>query len=87
MISESHLRHRSQQEVLDGPIHDVRIGDRPHVPHVLVLSCDEKRQNQALNRTQPGLPMMRGRAGTVTHDYKRHGRTTLFAALNTLDCS
>jgi len=51
----------------------------------LVLSCDEKSQIQALNRTQPGLPMKRGRAGTVTHDYKRHGTTTLFAALNTLD--
>jgi transposase len=53
--------------------------------HALVLSCDEKSQIQALNRTQPGLPMKRGRAGTHTHDYKRHGTTTLFAALNTLD--
>ena len=53
--------------------------------HALVLSCDEKSQIQALNRTQPGLPMKTGRAGTVTHDYKRHGTTTLFAALNTLD--
>jgi transposase len=53
----------------------------------LVLSCDEKSQIQALNRTQPGLPMKRGRAGTATHDYKRHGTTTLFAALNTLDGS
>jgi transposase len=53
--------------------------------HALVLSCDEKSQIQALNRTQPGLPMKRGRAGTYTHDYKRHGTTTLFAALNTLD--
>ena len=51
----------------------------------LVLSCDEKSQIQALNRTQPGLPMKAGRAGTFTHDYKRHGTTTLFAALNTLD--
>jgi transposase len=51
----------------------------------LVLSCDEKSQIQALNRTQPGLPMKRGRSGTVTHDYKRNGTTTLFAALNTLD--
>jgi hypothetical protein len=51
----------------------------------LVLSCDEKSQIQALNRTQPGLPMKRGRAGTMTHDYKRNGTTTLFAALNTLD--
>ncbi len=55
--------------------------------HALVLSCDEKSQIQALNRTQPGLPIKRGRAGTVTHDYKRHGTTTLFAALNTLDGS
>jgi len=55
--------------------------------HALVLSCDEKSQIQALNRTQPGLPMKRGRAGTTTHDYKRHGTTTLFAALNTLDGS
>jgi transposase len=53
--------------------------------HALVLSCDEKSQIQALNRTQPGLPMKPGRAGTFTHDYKRHGTTTLFAALNTLD--
>jgi len=50
----------------------------------IVLSCDEKSQIQALNRTQPGFPMKRGRAGTMTHDYKRHGTTTLFAALNTL---
>jgi len=53
--------------------------------HSLVLSCDEKSQIQALNRTQPGLPMKAGRAGTFTHDYKRHGTTTLFAAMNTLD--
>ncbi len=51
----------------------------------LVLSIDEKSQIQALDRTQPGLPMKRGRAGTMTHDYKRHGTTTLFAALNVLD--
>jgi transposase len=42
-------------------------------------------QIQALDRTQPGLPMKKGRAGTITHDYKRHGVTTLFAALNVLD--
>lgn len=53
--------------------------------HALVLSVDEKSQIQALDRTQPGLPMKRGRAGTMTHDYKRHGTTTLFAALNVLD--
>jgi transposase len=51
----------------------------------LVLSVDEKSQIQALDRTQPSLPMKRGRAGTMTHDYKRNGTTTLFAALNTLD--
>jgi transposase len=53
--------------------------------HAIVLSIDEKSQIQALDRTQPGLPMKKGRAGTMTHDYKRHGTTTLFAALNTLD--
>jgi len=53
--------------------------------HALVLSVDEKSQIQALDRTQPGLPMKRGRCGTMTHDYKRHGTTTLFAALNVLD--
>ena len=47
----------------------------------LVFSTDEKSQVQALNRTQPGLPMKRGRAGTMTHDYKRNGTTTLFAAM------
>ncbi|TPQ43093.1 IS630 family transposase [Cupriavidus pinatubonensis] len=55
--------------------------------HALVFSCDEKSQIQALDRTQPGLPMKRGRGQTITHDYKRHGVTTLFAALNTLDGS
>ena len=53
----------------------------------LVLSVDEKSQIQALDRTQPGLPLKKGRAGTLTHDYKRHGTTTLFAALNLLDGS
>src|SRR5712672_1483617 len=52
--------------------------------HAVVLSVDEKSQIQALDRTQPGLPMKKGRAGTMTHDYKRHGTTTLFAALNVL---
>jgi transposase len=47
-----------------------------------VLCVDEKSQIQALDRTQPGLPMKKGRAGTMTHDYKRHGTTTLFAALD-----
>ena len=53
--------------------------------HALVLCCDEKSQVQALERTQPGLPLKKGRAQTMTHDYKRHGTTTLFAALNVLD--
>jgi transposase len=53
--------------------------------HSLVLSVDEKSQIQALDRTQPGLPLKKGRAGTMTHDYVRHGTTTLYAALNVLD--
>jgi transposase len=51
----------------------------------LVLCVDEKSQIQALDRTQPGLPMKKGRCGTMTHDYVRHGTTTLFAALNVLE--
>ena len=50
----------------------------------VVLCMDEKSQIQALDRTQPSLPLKKGRAGTMTHDYKRHGTTTLFAALNVL---
>lgn len=50
-----------------------------------VICVDEKSQIQALDRTQPGLPMKKGRCGTMTHDYKRHGTTSLFAALNVLD--
>jgi transposase len=53
--------------------------------HAVVLSIDEKSQIQALDRTQPGLPLKPGRCGTMTHDYKRHGTTTLFAALNVLE--
>ena len=53
----------------------------------VVLCVDEKSQIQALDRTQASLPMKRGRAGTMTHDYKRNGTTTLFAALSTLDGS
>jgi transposase len=53
--------------------------------HTLVFCCDEKSQVQALDRTQPGLPLKKGRAETMTHDYKRNGTTTLFAALNVLD--
>lgn len=51
----------------------------------LVLCVDEKSQIQALDRTQPGLPMKKGRCGTMTHDYKRNGTMTLFAALSMLD--
>jgi transposase len=51
----------------------------------VVLCVDEKSQIQALQRTQPGLPMKKGRCGTLTHDYKRNGTTTLFAALNVLE--
>ena len=51
----------------------------------LVLCVDEKSQIQALERTQPGLPLKPGRCGTFTHDYQRHGTTTLFAALNVLE--
>src|SRR6266702_509846 len=51
--------------------------------HALVLSIDEKSQIQALDRTQPGLPLKKGRGATMTHDYKRNGTTTLFAALDT----
>src|SRR5271170_989209 len=53
--------------------------------HAVVLSVDEKSQIQALDRTQPGLPMKKGRCATMTHDYKRHGTTTLFAALDILE--
>ena len=53
--------------------------------HAVVLSVDEKSPIQALDRTQPGLPLKPGKAGTMTHDYIRHGTTTLFAALNVLD--
>ena len=53
--------------------------------HSLVLSVDEKSQIQVLDRSQPGLPMKKGRAETMTHDYIRHGTTTLFAVLNVLD--
>lgn len=50
--------------------------------HAVVFSCDEKSQIQALDRTQPGLPIKKGRCGTMTHDYKRNGTTSLFAALD-----
>ena len=53
--------------------------------HAIVLSVDEKSQIQALDRTQPGLPLKKGRAATMTHDYKRNGTTTLFAAFDVLE--
>jgi transposase len=53
--------------------------------HALVLCADEKSQIQALDRTQPSLPLKKGRCGTMTHDYKRNGTTTLFAALNVME--
>jgi hypothetical protein len=53
--------------------------------HAVVLSIEEKSQSQALDRTQLGLPMKKGRAGTMIHDYKRHGTTTLFVALDVLE--
>jgi transposase len=62
------------------------VGLYMHPPaHAIVLSVDEKSQIQALERTQPGLPPREGRPATATHDYERHGTTTLFAALNVLD--
>lgn len=65
-------------------VHDV-VGHYVSPPaHAVVLSVDEKSQIQALDRTQPGLPLKKGRGPTMTHDYKRHGTTTLFAALNVL---
>jgi DDE superfamily endonuclease/Homeodomain-like domain len=60
----------------------------PHVDppaHAVVLSVDEKSQIQALDRAQPGLPLKRGRCGTMTHDYKRHGTNTLFATFDVLE--
>lgn len=66
-------------------LHDI-VGLYVNPPdRALVLCVDEKSQIQALDRTQPGLPLKRGRCGTMTHDYKRHGTTTLFAALSMLD--
>ena len=53
--------------------------------HAVVVSIDEKSQIQALDRTQPGLPLKRGKCATMTHDYKRNGTTTLFAALSVLE--
>jgi transposase len=75
----------SNDRLFSEKLHDI-VGlylDPPE--HALVLCCDEKSQIQALDRTQPGLPLKKGRCQTMTHDYKRNGTTTLFAALNMLD--
>lgn len=82
-LSETFKLSRDPQFV--DKLHDI-VGLYLNPPErALVFSCDEKSQIQALDRTQPGLPMKPGRAGTMTHDYKRNGTTTLFAALNVLD--
>jgi transposase len=76
---------RSKDPAFAEKVEDI-VGLYMHPPaHAVVLSIDEKSQIQALDRTQPGLPLKPGKAGTWTHDYKRHGTTTLFAALNVLD--
>ena len=80
----AHLQ-RSTDPAFAAKVEDI-VGLYMHPPaHAVVLSIDEKSQIQALDRTQPGLPMKPGKCGTMTHDYKRHGTTTLFAAFNTLD--
>lgn len=77
----------SQDPHFQDKLEDV-VGLYLHPPeHAVVLCVDEKSQIQALDRTQPGLPMKKGRCGTLTHDYKRHGTTTLFAALNVAEGS
>jgi len=76
---------RSKDPAFAEKVEDI-VGLYMHPPaHAVVLSIDEKSQIQALDRTQPGLPLKPGKAGTMTHDYKRHGTTTLFAAFNVLD--
>jgi transposase len=76
---------RSNDPAFAEKVEDI-VGLYMHPPaHAVVLSIDEKSQIQALDRTQPGLPLKPGKAGTMTHDYKRHGTTTLFAAFNVLD--
>src|ERR1700758_1308769 len=75
----------SQDPAFAAKLRDVVGLYRAPPAHSLVLSVDEKSQIQALDRTQPGLPMKKGRAGTMTHDYIRNGTTTLFAALNVLE--
>lgn len=74
----------SNDPLFEEKLHDV-VGLYLDPPHNAVVFCvDEKSSIQALDRTQPGLPIKKGRCGTMTHDYKRNGTSTLFAALNTL---
>jgi transposase len=76
---------RSRDPEFTAKLEDI-VGLYMHPPrHAVVLSVDEKSQIQALDRTQPGLPLKPGKCGTMTHDYQRNGTTTLFAALNVLD--
>jgi transposase len=76
---------RSKDPAFAEKVEDI-VGLYMHPPaHAVVLSIDEKSQIQALDRTQPGLPLKPGKCSTWTHDYKRHGTTTLFAAFNVLD--
>src|SRR6201984_23464 len=76
---------RSKDPAFAEKVEDI-VGLSMHPPaHAVVLSIDEKSQIQALDRTQPGLPLKPGKCGTMTHDYKRHGITTLFAAFNVLE--
>ena len=84
-VSEPHRVRtfkRSNDPAFAEKVEDV-VGLYMHPPaHAVVLSIDEKSQIQALDRTQPGLPIKPGRCGTMSHDYKRHGTSTLFAALD-----
>jgi DDE superfamily endonuclease len=76
--------HAVGRHPFEGKLVDV-VGLYLNPPEQAVVLCmDEKSQIQALDRTQPSLPMTKGRAGTMTHDYQRHGTTTLFAALDVL---
>ena len=75
----------SNDKQFEEKLHDI-VGLYLNPPeHAIVLACDEKSQIQALDRTQPGLPLKRGRCQTMTHDYKRNGTTSLFAAMNVAD--
>jgi len=82
----SHPRRVRQFKLSNDPRFVDKLGDVAGLDvdppaRVIVLSVDEKNQIRALDRTQPGLRLKKGRAGTMTHDYERHGATTLFAAM------